>query len=281
MKTFFVFIFILIGILANAQSWKRTRYELIGGIGATSFMGDIGAPENIGIKKYFWLTPQSFRPNSTLGLRYRITPKISAKTILSLGIISADDEYGAWKTKIVNGVNVSRGMHFRSVLVEWGVQGEYQINKERRKRNIYGANRFKTRIRNINIPTYFFAGVGAVYFNPKIRTGGQWRPLQEYRSDTTGLSKTNFSMVIMGGIGFRYKINSRTYFGVEATTHYCSNDNMDDFGEAKTTYDLPGLGLRKNVHGGKYNDVYNTLTFNVIYKLKTNRKGLPRLNTIF
>ena len=102
--------------------------------------------------------------------------------------------------------------------------------------------------------------------------------------------------------GLQYKINSRMYFGVEASYRYTNTDYIDDVGS--TFYDTeairakygdiaaalsfrapekPDYTGRQTIvgeggpRGGKWVDTYQFLVFSISYKLTTNRNGLPKL----
>lgn len=276
-RIIFLFLLFIVSDI-QAQNWKRTRYELSGGIGIASFMGDIGAPKNEGINKYVWMHYQAFSPIGHAGMRYIINQRLSVKSQLRLGILRDSDRFGAYRLIIVGGKTYGRGYYFQTFLAEFSVQGEFHLVRERRKRTLYSqSSDFFIRFRNFNLPTYLFGGLGVNYFNPKMRVGGQWEKMQEIRVKGTGIPKHKMAAVFYGGIGFKYKVTPRLFFGVEAASHICLSDNLDDLGNKVSKY----KGVKMAGLGGDFYDIYNTLTFNLTLKMKTNRKGLPRFKRTF
>jgi len=237
---------------AEAQRWKKYRYEFSYGLGATNFMGDIGAPEQNFITQYFWLTPKSFRPIGNVGLGYILLERVHAKANLHLGWLSGSDEYGAW---------VTRDLKFSSFILEPSMQIDVYLNKEKRKLNIYrSTNRFKRKLENISIPTYLFIGFGGVLVSTNLQAIETVKPEDSYSGETILGKKTTFTGTVPIGIGFRYRLSSRIYLGLEASLRYTLSDKIDNH--------IPTLG--------QWVDAYQFLVLNVNYKLKSTRSGLPR-----
>ena len=62
---------LLLPNLADAQRWKRFRRQIVGGIGVTNFLGDLGGANQIGRDFVYDLDIQSTRPSLLIGYRYQ------------------------------------------------------------------------------------------------------------------------------------------------------------------------------------------------------------------
>ena len=84
---------LLVGEYANAQAsrWKRTRYEVFGGLGVTTFVGELGG-KNSGNGHFFSdydFTSQ--RVMAQAGMRYKILNPLAVKGSLSYAWLSGSD----------------------------------------------------------------------------------------------------------------------------------------------------------------------------------------------
>ncbi|MCK4664347.1 MAG: hypothetical protein KAT68_15870 [Bacteroidales bacterium] len=287
-----------------SQSWKKYRYEFSYGIGASNFNGDAGAVKNNTLlSDYIWFSPSSWRPVFQIGLAYKLKPRINVKLDLTSGWLSADDRYGDW---------AARNLQFRALIIEPSLNIEFYVVKEKKRKNIrrYGKI-MKRKFQNFNLPTYFFAGVGGLYFNPKGKyKNGTWYALQPLGTEGQGIDGrdnpySRFALSFPFGMGIKYSINNRMLIGIEAGMRYALTDYLDDVGgtyydtqEIRDYHtdepDIADYFSRKHAYypndteqgsivngngnpkGGEFIDAYQFLTFTVTYKLKTARNGLPR-----
>ena len=77
----------------KSDHWKHQRKELIFGIGASNFLGDLGGLNRIGtdytpIDMEWSLT----RPSGHFGYRYRFRPMWATKSFLQYGLLHGDDK---------------------------------------------------------------------------------------------------------------------------------------------------------------------------------------------
>lgn len=252
-KFFIIFVFISLCVYqSQAQRWKKYRYEFSYGIGMTNFMGDVGAPEQKLITQYFYLNPYFFRPIGNVGLGYIMLERVHVKSNIHFGWLSADDRYGD---------HAPRGLKFRSFIVEPSIQLNVYLVKEKRKRNIYRSNnKFRRKLKNVSIPTYFFVGIGGVLVNTNLESIGGYNP-NYYPDDNTHIGKkTSFTATVPIGLGFRYRLTNRINLGLEASLRYTVSDIVDNY----------------NPYAGQWIDSYQFLVFSLNYKLKSARSGLPR-----
>lgn len=241
--TLFFVLLLIIPFVSNAQRWKRTRYEVIGGIGPSFFYGDLGGGKKDGTHFIGDLNMQATRYHLLLGVRYKLKEKMALKLNLIYGRINGSDSYTESEGRR------SRNVTFSSGLFEPSAQFEYSILKEKYGTRYTFSNLQDFKLAYIN--TYFFVGIGGVLFNPKVNMISPTNKNEKFH---------RFNMVIPIGIGVKYAINRRTSIGLEFGQRYTSTDYIDG-------------------HSDKYStarDSYAFLTLNVIYKLKTARSGLPK-----
>ena len=157
-----IFLFILIvtiPTITSAQRWKRSRYELLGGVGPSSFFGDLGGGNKDGVHFMGDLDIQSTRYHVILGIRYKVKEKMALRLNLIYGRIHGSDLY-------TESGRTFRQLTFSSGVFEPSLQFEYSVLKEQlgTRYTFKNLNRFKLTFVN----TYFFLGVGGVMFNPKL-----------------------------------------------------------------------------------------------------------------
>ncbi len=277
-------------------NWKRLRYEVYAGIGATNFMGDAGAPVNKGILSYVWVNPQAIRPVAQIGGRYSLSPRQRARANIAFGMLSNDDRYGGMP---------ERFFHFRSPIIELAGIYEYHIIGDQPKRNRYRWLHLPRRPKRTIFPTYIFAGVAGIYFNPQAYTRGEWHNLQPLGTAGQGLPgyKDPYSRVSVAfpvGIGMKFKVTKFQSINVEAGWRFTLTDYIDDisgdpFPPTQLLLDTRGeiaaiLSYRYGglineytyisgggIRGGSWIDQYQFVTISYCAILKTTPKGRPKL----
>ncbi len=286
----------------RSARWRRMRYEIIYGLGATNFLGELGGANRVGTNFVRDLEYVMTRPMASLGMRYKLREEMSVKAALSGGYLRGDDK----TTTQIHRNN--RNLNFKSLIIEFGAQYEYSVIKERighryNLRRIRGVRGFKTN-------TYFFVGLAGFYMNPKGRyVDGSWHALQPLGTEGQGLVPTRkkysrFQVAIPYGIGFKYGLDRKWSLGLEFGVRKTFTDYIDDVSTTYYSYDLikeskgdvaaylsdPSLGrwdgvaddkdrwTGPNTQRGdaKDKDTYMFVILNLTYKLRTTRKGLPK-----
>lgn len=218
---------IILPTLANAQRWKRQRYEWVAAIGATQFLGDVGGRNQIGSDWFFDLDAPSTRYVANIGFRYKISQYVSAKTGFSFGEIYGDDRY----TK--EAYRSNRNLHFRSPIVEWATQIEVSwmresIGSRYKIRRVRGRGRKGSRVY-----VYGFAGVALLYMNPMAKYDGKWYSLRKLHTEGQTFvpsrnEYSNWQFAIPFGIGMKYAIDKKSSIGIEYGLRKTFTDYMDD-----------------------------------------------------
>jgi len=308
--------------------WKRTRYELIGGIGTASFMGDLGGGSNANRDSRFAqmigdIDLLTTRPSIYAGMRYKLSPSFALKFSLTYGMISGNDAYSEDSSRIV------RNLNFRSVLFENSLLLEYSIIKESDSRK--WSKKRKRIKRGFSANWYVFTGVGGFYFNPKsqVRGEGPWIALQPIGTqgqtfttapDGSIIPKKGYSRYLPCfpiGTGIKIGITRRIDIGAEWGGRITLTDNIDDvngelgYADNETIIKANGGNVNAGwladnhlspptrayanntdsqyykegdripynegaIRGGVAKDYYLFFIFNISYKLKTQRNGLPK-----
>ena len=229
----------------DAQKWKLRRYEGLFGVGFLNYFGDIGgAPtsENwLGIKD---LSIKDTRPSFYLGARYKIRPNIAVKMNLMYGYITGDDE---------GGKNSDRGYKFSTSLFEPSFQAEYSlISEEQRRRTSAMFNKRGMMNNYSQINVYLYAGIGAVFFNPKVNEAMQASPNYDPNHSKIGI-------VFPAGVGVKYVISQKWSVGAEFGVRLTTSDYLDGYTSPYS----------------KANDLYYFGNIQGIYRIKTSREGFP------
>lgn len=230
----------------DAQRWKLRRYEALFGVGFLNYFGDVGGAATsdnwFGLKD---LSIKHTRPSLYLGARYKIRENMSLKLNLMYGYIAGDDE---------GSKNNDRGFSFTSSLFEPSLQYEYSlISEEKRYRSaaLFNKRGMVNNYSQINL--YLYAGIGGVFFNPKVN--GTMVNAPAYDPDH---SKAGIVMPV--GLGLKYVINQYWSLGGEFGIRLTTTDYLD-------AYSHPVFS--------KANDLYYFGFINGIYRIRTSRSGAP------
>lgn len=296
MKAKVLLLVILIGASfgADAQRWKRYRWETVYGIGVSNFLGELGGADQVGTDYMKDLEMRTTRPSLMAGIRFKHTQQLASKVTLTWGMVAGDD--ALTKEPIRN----ARSLNFRSHIIELGYNFEFYLRKEK------NGHRFKLRgvrgLKNIGLYPYGFFGISAFYFQPYGKVDGDWINLRNLSTEGQGLSPSRadrYSQVAIAiplGVGIKWAVDRRWLIGLEYGLRKTFTDYIDD---VSTTYYPndeivnfygPDAGLAADPTGGDWigsasyqqrgdptdNDSFMFLLINASYRLKTTRSGLPK-----
>ena len=291
-------ILILFSVATYSQRsarWKRMRYEIFYGLGATSFMGELGGANQTGTNFARDFEISMTRPALSVGFRYKFFENLSAKAMLTYGILRGDDK------TTTEPARAYRNLSFYSPLTELSITGEFHLTKERvghryNLRRVRGVKGFKVNI-------YLFGGVSLFWFNPKGKgPDGEWHSLQPLGTEGQGLVGTRekyhrLQVAIPFGVGFKYGLNRKWSIGLElgfrktftdyiddvSTTYFDNNSIKENNGELAAYLADPSSGehpgwTAAGEQRGDPNDKDGYMLFivNLTYKLRTGRGGLPK-----
>ncbi|MBL7893403.1 MAG: hypothetical protein JNL63_12285 [Bacteroidia bacterium] len=225
MRKIVLVLLILIPTLIFAQRRNRYKYEWIGGVGMTNFLGDLGGANQVGthfIRDWEWAAT---RPSFTGGLRYKNSRYFAFKGALSFAMLYGNDNLTQ------EPIRRNRNINFRSPVIELSTQAEFFVNKEKqgslyRIKNAKGA-------RKLDLQGYLFAGVGFLWFNPQGQYKGSWVNLRKLSTEGQGLpggpkKYSPFTMSFPFGVGGKYGLDNKWSIGLEIGLHYTLSDYLDD-----------------------------------------------------
>ena len=240
-KAIILCLIVIIPSLAEAQRWKRQRYEWVTGLGATQFLGDVGGRNQIGSDWFFDMDAASTRYVANVGFRYAISQYVFVKTGLSFGEVSGDDRYTQEPFRN------NRNIHFRSPVVEWATQIEVSWMREStgsryKIRRVRGRGKKGSRVF-----VYGFAGVALLYMNPMAKYDGKWHSLRKLNTEGQGFvpsrnQYSNWQFTIPFGVGMKYSIDKKSSIGLEYGLRKTFTDYMDD---VSTSYVYTKEGERR------------------------------------
>lgn len=227
---------------SQAQLWKLRRWELTGGIGTGHYFGDIGGVspgENIlGLKD---IQLVSTRPVFNAGMRYKIGASTSVSGSFTTGWIHGQDK---------GGVNDARGIIFNTFIFEPSVRIEQAIIPDKSSQSYLMMKGRGIISFTASISVYAFAGVGGSLFFPKAK---------EDPFSRLDPSASKFSVVFPVGLGLKFPLDPNFSLGFDLGARLTRTDEIDGF----------------TSQFSKHNDIYYFTAFQFIWKLKTDRRGLP------
>ena len=210
----------------SSNDWRRTKNELIIGLGATNFLGDLGGLDQEGTDySPVDLEWAMTRPMAYIGYRSRLSKVFAYRAELAWGILRGDDQLTTEPYRNY------RNIHFRSHFLELDQLFEIGFSREKvgHRYKIKGAHGYK----NLSAYFYVFAGVGVMAFNPKAKVNGSWRALQPLGTEgqvvTDTLKKySRFTYTIPVGGGVRFLLGKRINIGLEVAYRKAGSDYLDD-----------------------------------------------------
>ena len=238
---------LLFGTQSYAQDWKLRRYEGFIGLGPTNFFSDIGGfsmGDNAGGIRDFRI--RQVRGNLGAGIKYRITRRITARAGLTYGILNGNDKSGFFTGREYIS-NVS--------LLEPALMGEYYIKRHIGEESfLFTQSRKKTFKSFMDaVSIYTFAGLGEIWYKTKAN---------DRLAEAMMVNKVNSSdrtEALPFGAGITINLLPDFNLGFEYGARYVFQDRIDG-------YAPPASNSR---------DYYHFLNFTIVYKKRTNIRGLP------
>lgn len=253
-----IFIFFICFILPVTYSFgqkklkhrKNSRpYEIVGGFGATNFLGELGGQKDIGKNGIRDLDFLATRPLFNLGVRYNTCEFAAARANFFYGRLLGKDKY------TTNPARNYRNLSFKSPIIELSTQVEFSFIREKSD-NVYilpdAVKEFITKLKGkfgkaqqgeggqnnddiapISFYPYAFLGIGGFYFNPKAKYNDKWYALQKLGTEGQGIEPgmkkyRRVSICIPMGLGLKYKYNKKIALGFEYGLRKTFTDYVDD-----------------------------------------------------
>lgn len=227
-----------------SQRWKLKRYEAVIGIGTTNIFSDLGGRVDAGMLFIEDITFRDTRPSIYTGARYKINQRTSAKLALIYGYGKTEDFEGSR--------NDHRQFLAKTHLFEVSGHFEYYLIQEtKRYRSAAMFNRRGMLNNYSTISAYIFGGIGLTKY---------WTTLErEARPTDTYDDRNKLIPAFPLGVGLKYIISDKWILGYEIGGRYTFCDYIDGFKPSAS----------------KHNDIYWISAFNLNYRIKTSRRGLP------
>lgn len=202
-----------IAILFSAFNTSRAQVELIGTLGTSHFLGDLGGKPSLGTNDFSDLNWQSTRYVMGLGARVNMGHRFALRASGYYTRLYGDDKYTN---------NLERNMRNLSFFS-----------------NVLGADavlEFHFRTRNTRYADrhwYIFGGAGYFKFNPKTRYDGDVVALQPLGTEgqffMAGKQPYKLSsFTIPFGVGYKFKVFSSGYLSLQIDARKTYTDYIDD-----------------------------------------------------
>ncbi len=203
------------GYCQSFYALRRDRNFLVSlGSGTANYYGEMVNPGEFG----------TLKPNVAAGAEYYMTDRISIRGELTWFQLSGNDADA-------DDDRVERNLSFRSNNIELSLMGAINLSPM--------GLRFYQRSK---LNFHAFAGIGALYFNPKAKYQGEWHALQPLQTENKKYSR--FQPVIPLGFGARIKLDPFFNILVEAGYRITFTDYLDD---ASSTRYVDGALLKNDL----------------------------------
>ena len=206
--------------------WKQYRKELVFGIGASNFLGELGGKDQIGTDFVQDLEIKATRFAVSAGYRYYIRSYLSVRGNLTYAVVSGDD--ALTNEPFRN----NRNLHFKSDIIEGVGVAEFHLIEEKQ------GSRYKIKgtkgSRSSRVGLFAYGGIGLFYFNPKAQyVDGSWYNLRPLGTEGQGLEGgpdkySPVSIAMPLGIGLKYYVNTKMRIGLDVGVRKTFTDYIDD-----------------------------------------------------
>jgi hypothetical protein len=247
-KRYLLVIILLIPIVLSAQRKNRYRYELVVGLGAGNFLGELGGANAIGSDFVKDLEISQTRPAFMLGLRYKNSKRFGVKTAITFGMMNGND--ALTQEPFRN----NRNLMFRSPVIELSSQLEFYFTQEQQG-HLYKIKNAKG-MKRIDWQWYLFAGIGGFYYNPQALYDGKWVNLRPLSTEGQGIGGAKkylpVSVCIPMGSGIKYGIDRKWSIGLEYGLRKTFTDYIDDV--STVYYDKTIIAKERGIMAAELSD---------------------------
>src|SRR5436853_6939271 len=87
-----LFALLMLPSVSEAQRWKRRRYEMSLGLGASNFLGDLGGANQIGTHYFRDLEWSKTNLAAALGMRYKLGEYFAVNSHITYAQLAGDDK---------------------------------------------------------------------------------------------------------------------------------------------------------------------------------------------
>lgn len=253
-----LFCLFILSLKGFTQDWKRYRYDYNWGLGLTAYTGDVN---NVVITDNF----KNFRFLADAGLGYKLTPNLGLKFKLTTGFFGSNEKYDT--------TNQYYNREFRTFFLDPSFRFELYLRREP-VFNVRGSNPFQ------NFGIYLHSGISYMFFLPTGTGSGAitWKP-----GDSI-LRSIHRSMNIPVGLGFKFKVGTFDYLGIEFEAYIPPKLTVDytsisSYNELFPSYFIDG---HENLIASTsdWADITGFIRVEFIKLIPTAKNGLPILRTV-
>jgi len=296
LKKFILLISLFTLVLPSfGQGWKDYRQEVIGSVGPSFLLGDVGGGVDKPTNTIRDINFKATRVSLGGGYNYYLRQNMSIVGRFSYNMLTAKDEFAA------NDARRNRNFDIRTQLTEVSAQYRYYFVKDKFSRSFKLAGASSMSFSQLS--AYAAIGVAGFYFNPKGRySDNKFYALQPLGTEGQGLAGSpekykRIGIAIPFSVGAKYSLGKRWGIGAEICVRKTFTDYIDDvstvyydnaaieaeYGEKAGFLADPndgskaswtGAGERRGGEG--LDDFYATFMISVNYKILKGSSFKPR-----
>ena len=211
----------------KSDHWRHQRKEIIFGIGASNFLGDLGGLNRIGSD----YTPLDMewpltRPSGHFAYRYRFRPLWATKSIIQYGLLHGDDKLTNEPSRNYRNLRVRTHLFEFSQHIEFILFNNEQFGKRYKIWGLKGMG-------NKNDIWYVFSGFTVFGYIPQGPGDGGWTNLRPLNTEGQGLpgGPDRYGIVNYGipfGMGYKIGIDALWRMSFELSYTKTFTDYLDD-----------------------------------------------------
>ncbi len=208
------------------RHWKKYRHELIGGVGLSNYLGELGGGSGEGRPWLLDTEFSQFKACYSLSYRFNIAYRSALRVSGFYGQVRGADELSGDITRKY------RNLSFQSKIYEGGFLYDFFILRAK-PGHVYNIKGIQG-MRGFPIEVIAYGGAALFYFNSK----SDGTPLRPLRTEGQGLEGgpapyLPFSISFPAGIQVNYTYKMWLKFGLDINYRYTLTDYLDD---ASTVY---------------------------------------------
>ena len=208
-----------------ATDWKAERFELIGGVGPSLFLGDLGGQDGPAQPSILDAEPLTVRYGASIGMRYFLREFHSVRGMASYGRVKGSDALTNYPNRRY------RNLNFKSAIYE--LAGLYEFHILRPDFIHFAGARTTKVFSGARFGAYGFGGLALFAFNPKGEKDGEYYALAPLNTEGQGLENgpkdyKRISVSVPMGWGVYYLLNHNFKIGMEFGYRWSFTDYIDD-----------------------------------------------------
>lgn len=206
---------------SKQQYWKKYRHELIGGVGVSNYMGELGGGSGKGRVWLLDMEWSQFRACYQLSYRFNIAYRSALRVGGFYGSVRGSDALSGDITRSY------RNLSFQSKIIEGSFMYDFFIIRAK-PGHVYNIQGIQGK-RGFPVEVIAYGGGALFYYNPK----SDGTPLIPLKTEGQGLlggpsPHTPFSISFPAGFQVNYTYKMWLKFGLDFNYRYTLTDYIDD-----------------------------------------------------